>query len=61
MKFHRIWITASLLQKENNSQLFLGTAAHESLAATHGASKTSQQETNVEHENFTVSNHIIFS
>ena len=44
-----------------NSQLLLGTSAHESITATNITLKISQYDMNLKHDNFTVSNHIIYS
>ena len=50
-------IKVTLLKKKINSQLFLGTTAHENVTATNLTLKTSQHKTNLKHENFTVSHH----
>jgi len=51
-------ITATLFTKIN-SQLNSGTI--ESITATNLTLKTSQHEIDLKHDNFTVSNHIIYS
>jgi len=63
MKSSKYRITGHIIKKEINSQLLLGrpTTAHESITATNLALKTSQHETNLKHENFTVSNHINYT